>query len=139
MTGFIFPKLHPGFDAMFGIAKVVEMLTLQRRSLAQVRAELPRIYHRSCTVRCPWKLKGSLMRHLVEVHRNNHLELIDGVKIINPINDNWVLILPDAGEPLVHIYANSENRDWVDHNLKDYRLQVQRFIDHSQNDSTSFF
>lgn len=138
-TGFIFPKLHPGFDAMFSIAKVVEMLTLQGRSLAQVRAELPRIYHRSCTVRCPWKMKGSLMRHLVEIHRNHHLELIDGVKIINPNNDNWVLILPDAGEPLVHIYANSENRDWVDHNLKDYRLQVQRFIDHSQHDSTNFF
>ena len=138
-TGFIFPKLHPGFDAMFSIAKVVEMLTLQGRSLAQVRAELPRVYHRSCTVRCPWKMKGSLMRYLVEIHRNHHLELIDGVKIINPSNDNWVLILPDAGEPLVHIYANSEDRDWVDQNLKDYRLQVQRFIDDSRSDSTSFF
>ncbi len=138
-TGFIFPKLHPGFDAMFSIAKVVEMLTLQQRSLAQVRAELPRVYHKSCTVRCPWKMKGSLMRHLVEIHRNHHLELIDGVKIINPNNDNWVLILPDAGEPLVHIYANSEDRDWVDQNLKDYRLQVQKFIDHSQNDAINFF
>ena len=79
------------------------------------------------------------MRYLVEIHRNHHLELIDGVKIINPSNDNWVLILPDAGEPLVHIYANSEDRDWVDQNLKDYRLQVQRFIDDSRSDSTSFF
>ena len=79
------------------------------------------------------------MRYLVEIHRDRHLELIDGVKIINPSNDNWVLILPDAGDPLVHIYANSEDRDWVDQNLKDYRLQVQRFIDDSRNDSTSFF
>jgi mannose-1-phosphate guanylyltransferase/phosphomannomutase len=84
-------------------------------------------------------MKGSLMRYLVEIHRDRHLELIDGVKIINPSNDNWVLILPDAGDPLVHIYANSEDRDWVDQNLKDYRLQVQRFIDDSRNDSTSFF
>ena len=79
------------------------------------------------------------MRYLVEIHRDRHLELIDGVKIINPSNDNWVLILPDAGDPLVHIYANSEDRYWVDQNLKDYRLQVQRFIDDSRNDSTSFF
>ena len=79
------------------------------------------------------------MRYLVEIHRDHHLELIDGVKIITPSNDNWVLILPDAGEPLVHIYANSEDRDWVDQNLKDYRLQVQRFIDNSRSDSTSFF
>ena len=29
--GFIFPHLHPGFDAMFSIAKLIEMLTVQER------------------------------------------------------------------------------------------------------------
>ena len=29
--GFIFPQLHPGFDAMFSIAKLIEMLTIQER------------------------------------------------------------------------------------------------------------
>lgn len=130
--GFIFPQLHPGFDAMFCIAKLIEMLTIQERSLAQVRSELPRICHRSYTMRCPWTVKGALMRHLVEIHPAEQLELIDGVKIVNPQNDNWVLILPDAGEPLVHIYANSEDRDWVDDALKDYRQRVQRFIDNEQ-------
>ena len=126
--GFIFPKLHPGFDAMFCVAKVVEMLTLQKRTLAQLRLELPRIYHQSCSVRCPWKAKGTLMRYLVEIHRNHHLELIDGVKIIYPHGDNWILILPDASEPLVHIFANSEDREWVDYHLRTYRYQVQVFL-----------
>ncbi|ACK68988.1 Nucleotidyl transferase [Gloeothece citriformis PCC 7424] len=133
-TGFIFPQLHPGFDAMFSVAKLLEMLTIQERSLAQVRAELPRVYHKSYTLRCPWKVKGALMRYLVEVHPTEHLELIDGVKIINPHNDNWVLILPDAGEPLVHIYANSEDRDWVEQSLRDYRHQVQEFIEQEQGE-----
>ena len=31
-TGFIFPHLHPGFDSMFCIAKIIEMLTIQERS-----------------------------------------------------------------------------------------------------------
>ena len=52
--GFIFPKLHPGFDAMFCIAKLIEMLTIQERSLAQIRTELPRVTHKSYTIRCPW-------------------------------------------------------------------------------------
>ncbi|MGL5033316.1 MAG: sugar phosphate nucleotidyltransferase [Microcystaceae cyanobacterium] len=134
--GFIFPKLHPGFDAMFSIAKVVEMLTLQNKSLAQVRSELPRVYHKSCTVRCPWKIKGSLMRYLVEINSDRHLELIDGVKIVESNSDNWVLILPDAGEPLVHIYANSENRDWVDDHLKFCRQDVERFIDQAQEENS---
>jgi len=130
--GFIFPQFHPGFDAMFCIAKLIEILTLQERSLGQIRADLPRICHKSYTVRCPWAAKGGLMRHLVETHPVDTLELIDGVKIFNYPRDSWVLILPDAGEPLVHIYANSSDRGWVDETLREYRIRVQEFVDHEQ-------
>ncbi|MEO0825798.1 MAG: mannose-1-phosphate guanyltransferase [Cyanobacteria bacterium J06642_9] len=130
--GFIFPQLHPGFDAMFCIAKLIEMLTIQELSLGQVWGELPRISHRSQTVRCPWTVKGALMRHLVETHPPESLELIDGVKIVDRQRDSWVLILPDAGEPLVHIFANSEEREWTDENLRQYRAQVQDFIGKEQ-------
>ncbi len=127
--GFIFPQLHPGFDAMFCIAKLIEMLTLQERSLGQIRAELPRVFHKNYTLRCPWTVKGALMRHLVEIHPAERLELIDGVKICDRRNDNWVLILPDAGEPLVHIYANSNDPDWVDNTLRIYRNRIQTFVE----------
>ena len=131
-TGFIFPELHPGFDAMFCIAKLIEMLTVQERSLAEIRTELPRVCHKSYTMRCPWTVKGALMRYLVETHSRDQLELIDGVKVIEPQTDNWVLVLPDAGEPLVHIFANGDDRDWVDKTLREYRQRVQSFIDAEQ-------
>jgi mannose-1-phosphate guanylyltransferase / phosphomannomutase len=126
--GFIFPQLHPGFDAMFCIAKLIEMLTVQERTLGQIRAEFPRISHKTYTVRCPWTVKGALMRHLVESHSASSLELIDGVKIFNAQHDSWVLILPDAGEPLIHIYANGHDRGWVDETLREYRMRVQEFV-----------
>ncbi|MGB3264522.1 MAG: mannose-1-phosphate guanyltransferase [Microcoleus sp.] len=126
--GFIFPQLHPGFDGMFCIAKVIEMMTVQERSLGQIKAELPRVTHRSYSVRCPWTVKGSLMRYLVETHSPDRLELVDGVKIFNYSDDNWVLVLPDASEPTVHIYANSEDRDWVSETLKEYRALVNDFV-----------
>ncbi|MGG6263771.1 sugar phosphate nucleotidyltransferase [Leptolyngbya sp. AN03gr2] len=127
--GFIFPQLHPGFDAMFCIAKLIEMLTLQDRTLAQIRAECPRVSHKTYSVRCPWTVKGALMRHLVESHPAEMLETFDGVKIFNPDRgDSWVLILPDATEPLIHVYANSPNRGWVDEILREYRLKVQEFV-----------
>ncbi len=132
-TGFIFPQLHPGFDAMFCIAKLIEMLTLQEQTLGQIRAELPRIYHRGQVVRCPWTMKGALMRHLVETHPPENLELIDGVKILNRQHDSWVLVLPDAGEPLVHIFANSSDRGWVDETLREYRNRVQDFTDQERD------
>jgi mannose-1-phosphate guanylyltransferase / phosphomannomutase len=135
--GFIFPQLHPGFDAMFCIAKLIEMLTLQERTLGQIRAECPRISHKTYTVRCPWTAKGALMRFLVESHVHDHLELTDGVKIFNPQHDSWVLILPDASEPLIHICANSHDRIWVDETLREYRLQVQEFVAREQGISES--
>ena len=130
--GFIFPQLHPGFDAMFTIAKLIEMLTIQERSLAQIRSELPKVCHKSHTLRCPWTVKGALMRYLVETEPSEKLELIDGVKVIEPHTDKWVLILPDAGEPLVHIFANSEDREWVDWQLQGYRTRVKEFINKQQ-------
>ncbi|MBF2009147.1 MAG: mannose-1-phosphate guanyltransferase [Chlorogloeopsis fritschii C42_A2020_084] len=133
-TGFIFPQLHPGFDSMFCIAKIIEMLTIQERSLASVRSELPRVIHKSHTIRCPWTAKGALMRYLVETHPAQSLELIDGVKICQPHDDSWVLVLPDASEPLVHLYANSHDRDWVDETLRQYRTRVQVFVEKEQEE-----
>jgi mannose-1-phosphate guanylyltransferase/phosphomannomutase len=130
--GFIFPQLHPGFDAMFCAAKLIEMLTIQERSLATVRSELPRVIHKAHIVRCPWTVKGALMRYLVETHPAQNLELIDGVKICQPYDDSWVLVLPDASEPIVHLYANSNDRDWVDESLRQYRARVQAFVEREQ-------
>ena len=133
--GFIFPQLHPGFDAMFSVAKLLEILAIQGRSLAEIRQELPVIYHKSTTIRCPWKVKGSLMRHLVETHPKEQLVLIDGVKIMNSYHNNWVLVLPDAGEPLVHIFANSQDQEWVDVSLQKYRQQIQECIEREAGNS----
>ncbi|MEL6334452.1 MAG: mannose-1-phosphate guanylyltransferase, partial [Cyanobacteria bacterium J06626_26] len=130
--GFIFPQLHPGFDAMFCIAKLIEMLTIQEQSLGRIWGDLPRISHRVQTLRCPWTIKGALMRYLVESHPADTLELVDGVKVVDRTSDSWVLILPDAGDPLVHIFANSADRDWVDTHLQDYRQRVQTFIEKEQ-------
>lgn len=132
--GFIFPQLHPGFDAMFCIAKLIEMLTIQERSLGTIREDLPLVYHRTQTVRCPWTVKGALMRYLVETHPADSLELIDGVKICSLTDDSWVLLLPDAGEPLVHIFVNSSDRTWVDRTLKEYRFKVQNFVEQEQRE-----
>ena len=114
------------------LPRLIEMLTIQERSLASVRAELPRVIYKTYTVRCPWTAKGALMRYLVETHPAQNLELIDGVKICQPYDDSWLLVLPDASEPLVHLYANSNDRDWVDETLRNYRSRVQTFVERQQ-------
>ncbi len=116
---------------MYCIAKLIELLTLQDRSLGQIRSELPRVAYRSASVRCPWMVKGALMRHLVENNPSEMIDLTDGVKIFKSEEDreSWILVLPDAGEPLVHLYANSVERKWVDDTLRNYRTRVQEFVE----------
>ena len=130
--GFIFPELHPGFDAMFATAKLMEMLKLQDTSLGAMRSQLPPIAHQMETVRCPWTVKGSVMRYLVETHAPERLELIDGVKIFAEDGQHWVLILPDAGEALVDIIADGCDRAIVETLLQDYRQRVEGFIESQQ-------
>jgi mannose-1-phosphate guanylyltransferase / phosphomannomutase len=131
--GFIFPELHAGFDAMFCVAKLIEMLARENRPLSKIRQQLPRVFYDFHSVRCPWGVKGGLMRHLLEVHQSEELDTEDGVKIYNTQNDNWVLILPDAGEPFVHIYVNSVDREWMENNLREYRRQVEEYVAHHHN------
>ncbi|MDJ1180274.1 mannose-1-phosphate guanyltransferase [Roseofilum sp. BLCC_M91] len=130
--GFIFPQLHPGFDAMFATAKLMEMLKLQEMTLETMRSKLPPIAHRMATIRCPWTAKGAVMRYLVETHAPEQLQLVDGVKIISSDGHHWVLILPDAGEALVDIIADGCDPEMVDSLLQDYRDRVQSFIESQQ-------
>lgn len=104
--GFIFPEIHPGFDAPFSLAKLLYLLEDAGATIGDVAGELPEFQLAYEAVRCPWESKGSVMRHLSEENRDGErVELLDGIKIFDA--DSWVLVLPDAVEPLFHIYAES--------------------------------
>ncbi|MEB3188149.1 MAG: mannose-1-phosphate guanyltransferase [bacterium] len=104
---FIFPVLHPGFDGMLGVAKIAEALLVLGKSLAQVEQELPDFHHLHDAVECPWEHKGTVMRRLVEGNKDRTIELLDGVKIRH--GQDWVLVLPDPVEPLIHVYADARS------------------------------
>jgi mannose-1-phosphate guanylyltransferase/phosphomannomutase len=115
--GFIFPEMHPGFDAPFSFAKLVTMLQKTGHTLSELADELPAFRLAYEQVRVPWESKGTVMRRLAEENRDGeHVELLDGIKIFD--HDSWVLILPDALEPVFHVYAESpadhESRQLVD-------------------------
>jgi mannose-1-phosphate guanylyltransferase/phosphomannomutase len=105
--GFIFPELHPGFDATFAFAKLITMLQKTRHTLSDLADELPKFQVAYERVRVSWENKGSIMRLLSEdVEKTRRVDLLDGIKIFG--NDDWVLVLPDANEPVVHIFAEAQ-------------------------------
>ncbi|MDR3707939.1 MAG: sugar phosphate nucleotidyltransferase [Capsulimonadaceae bacterium] len=121
--GFIFPGFHPAPDALFAFAKTLEMLAIQHSTLSDVRRSLPAMHMCQAIVRCPWESKGKVMRVLTEESAGEHTELVDGIKIYQDDN-SWVLVLPDANEPLVHVYAEGPTQDVADELAHRFQLKV---------------
>jgi mannose-1-phosphate guanylyltransferase/phosphomannomutase len=121
---FIFPEFQNGYDAMFAVGQVLEHLTYQGRTLHQAVSDLPPLYYQVDSVHCPWERKGRVMRLLVEKHHDKPMELLDGVKIQTRA-DHWILILPDAVEPLVHVYADGSDLQQTSADLNEYTQMVR--------------
>ncbi|HEX6121592.1 MAG TPA: mannose-1-phosphate guanyltransferase [Ktedonobacterales bacterium] len=108
--GFVFPELHPAFDGMFALMKLLEALARFNAKLSEVVDQLPPYHMIRTQVNCPWEYKGKVMRMLSEQYHKHRDEAIDGVRIdLGP--EEWVLVLPDADRPLFHVLAESRSRD----------------------------
>jgi mannose-1-phosphate guanylyltransferase/phosphomannomutase len=100
---FVFPRVIPGFDAVMSLAKVLELLALERKPLSELCAEVPAaaLIHERAPV--PWSLKGLVMRELSERVTENRVDMADGIRVED--NGAWAQFVPDPDEPLFHIYA----------------------------------
>lgn len=126
---FIFPEFQNGYDAMFAIGQVLEHLTYQGRTLHEAVSDLPPLIYQVDSVHCPWERKGRVMRLLVEKHHDRPMELLDGIKI-QTRPEHWILVLPDAVEPLVHVYADGLDLENTSADLNEY-TQLVRYLQHA--------
>ncbi|GAC1463514.1 MAG: mannose-1-phosphate guanyltransferase [Ktedonobacteraceae bacterium] len=106
---FAFPELHPAFDGMLAIVKLLELLATFDMRISEVVDDLPPYYMSNTRVSCPWESKGKVMRILSEQYRERRAKPIDGIKI--DLGKEWVLVLPDADGPFFHIYAESVSNE----------------------------
>ena len=89
-------------------------------------AALPQstVVHRQ--VRCPWALKGTVMRVLTEQMKGKETDLLDGIKVIE--ERGWAQVLPDANEPLVHVYAEGDTEEEANRLEQELRGLVEEII-----------
>jgi len=122
--GFIFPEFHPGYDAAFALAKMIGMLRECNLTLSEVVDAVPNFQLAYEQVLCPWEEKGKVMRRISEEQPEaSRMELLDGIKIFS--TDGWVLVLPDAVEPMFHVYAESSNQNGSNQMVLDYARKIQ--------------
>ncbi|MGB8656795.1 MAG: mannose-1-phosphate guanyltransferase [Candidatus Zixiibacteriota bacterium] len=128
--GFIFPAFQLGADAMFNVAKILELLSRngaplhasKKKSLAQFRKESDQFHMLRKTVPCSWGKKGQVMRELLKYTEDYKRELIDGVRVLE--SNAWVLVMPDRRKASFHILAEGAKKEEAERLLDEYARKV---------------
>src|SRR2546427_220746 len=107
--GYVFPDHLLGFDAIFTLIKLLELLAGDGRAVSAIRKEIPRAAYEHREEVVPWDAKGRVMRTMVELHRDEPVDLADGIKVF--VDGGWVLVLPDPDMPRYHIIVSMEDSE----------------------------
>ena len=124
--GFIFPRFQPAFDAMLATLKILEMLALSDLTLHEAIRHIPKRVTTHEQVPCPWEMKGTLMRTLIEATKDEQVELVDGVKI--HLGSDWAAIYPDQDKPYFHILVEADGRARAEQIVAMYRDKVKDWL-----------
>ncbi|MCC7102978.1 MAG: NTP transferase domain-containing protein [Fimbriimonadaceae bacterium] len=121
--GFLFPVFHAGFDAMYGFSTLLAMLQQTGKTLSQIVDELPQFHMGYEQARCPWEVKGTVMRRLAEEFQSvDHVELLDGIKVFD--GNAWVLVIPDSVEQVFHVRAEAESDSEAERIVKKFAAKI---------------
>jgi phosphomannomutase len=102
--GVINPDLHPGRDALVGIAMVLQLLTERGMDAAAYRATLPDFHMAKLKAELrPGMDADALLAELTHEYRTERVNTIDGVKI--DFADGWVHLRKSNTEPIIRVYA----------------------------------
>jgi mannose-1-phosphate guanylyltransferase/phosphomannomutase len=124
---------QPHFDALFSVAKTLELLARAGETMTNLRAQIPQRPYRRIQLPCGWECKGGIMRLMNEATADLQTTFIDGVKV--HLGDDWVLVVPDPYRPLVHILAEAVSAERADSLLNEYREKVEQWLQLLQNPS----
>jgi mannose-1-phosphate guanylyltransferase/phosphomannomutase len=126
-----YTSFQPHFDALFAIAKTLELLVRSEETLAGLNQQIPRRPYRKIQLPCSWECKGGIMRLMNEATNDLQTTFIDGVKV--HFGDDWVLVVPDPYRPLVHILAEASQEETAEALLQEYREKVDQWLTLLQN------
>lgn len=104
--GIILPSSHYGRDALVGIALMLSHLSIQKKKMSEIRAELPHYEMVKDKIQLTQELDvDKILKQIAEKYKDEEILTIDGVKIL--FEKEWVHLRKSNTEPIVRIYAES--------------------------------
>jgi phosphomannomutase len=103
--GVIYPALHPGRDAVVGIAMILQLLAEREQTLAEVVAGYPPVIMVKEKVAAEALPAGEALSARLAQLGNGTVDTRDGTKWVG--EDRWVHVRPSNTEPVVRIIAEA--------------------------------
>jgi phosphomannomutase len=103
--GAIVLPVNPCRDSFAAMALVLESMAVSRRSVAGLRAQVPRYAMVRERLLCSARDIAPSLRLIKDLFRGEQLDLTDGVKVTWP--DRWLLARPSATEPVIRLAAEA--------------------------------
>lgn len=113
-------------DVVSMLSLILNLMAKRDSTLSELIGNVPKYYSRTMQIRCPWEMKGKVLRNIIENNNFNYLDLTEGVRINFP--KGWVLILPDLEEPICNITAEGEDEEYIDSILDAVTNDIKKII-----------
>lgn len=123
--GFIFPGFQIGGDAMFAVAKILEIMVLTGKHLGDVKGRWQHLKMVEREVPCGWNKKGLVMRRLMEYTARKKRVLVDGVRFQE--NGSFMTIKPDRYKATFLVQAESRSEDRAKNTAKEFAVRIKQW------------
>jgi mannose-1-phosphate guanylyltransferase/phosphomannomutase len=119
------PFLEQISDPMTTFLRILRFLSIENRALYEIKESLPKSNIQNTFIHCTTDEKAAIMRMLTSDIKKEKIELIDGIRINE--GSGWVLILPDAAQPIIHIYAEGDTVKNRDKLIDKYIVKIKKY------------
>jgi mannose-1-phosphate guanylyltransferase/phosphomannomutase len=114
-------------DAIYASLKILEFMTLHKMTFSELLEHIEPFYYAALSLSCPATLKGRVMRLFMQEAKEHTVSYLDGVKITFAPHE-WVLMIPDDHEDLVHLYVQAVDDEKGEAYRKAYSEKIQSWI-----------
>lgn len=122
--GVMYPKIHPGRDAMAGTTLMIDSLVRSRKTLSALAAELPPSFMLKDKVELhgppPEDWKGRVRTAVDDAE----VDETDGVRFVLP--GSWVSVRLSNTEPIIRLIAEAETREEVAELMHSVKSEIRR-------------
>jgi len=132
--GLIFPELQYCRDSSMSLAKILEIMSKEKKSMSELIKKIPKYEMYKTKLECPNEKKDNVLKLLSEKMKDEKeilkVDNTDGVKLF--IKEGWILMRPSGTEPIFRVYVESKDTNQAKKLSIKYKTIVENIIKNVQ-------